>query len=503
MNLVDLDKILVIGGGSAGLISALMLKKTFVTKAVSIIKSEKLGIIGVGESTTEHMARFMKHIGISREDLIKHCGATLKAGVFFQGFGKDDFMHSISPPYANTHNAYYYIYGQLIGYKKRKYNLYPEFFNYSEMPVEALENENWIYQYHLNTFKFNEYLLKLCTERGIEIIDDDLQEEDIILNDNGDVEKIIGRNPVDKNLTREHKADLYIDCTGFKRLLANKLKFKWVSYKEYLPLNSAVAFPTEETSEYNLYTLAKAMKHGWLWRIPTQTRTGNGYVFNKDFASLDDIRKEINSTYNKEIEIQRSFEFEPGYYEEMWKNNVVVAGLASSFIEPLEATSIGSTIQQMFILMHFLPSEDKVSNNKQYNYLMENIFSFVSLHYKLQREDTPFWKHVKTLKTTDFLKHYLPIWKNRLPQDSDFNGSWNMFYAPNFINVLFGLDLFDLKKIVKEARLYPFVLRANATKIFRNQRNWEKNCLKISHKKFIDMIYKNKPKNLEEENVIY
>ena len=153
--------------------------------------------------------------------------------------------------------------------------------------------------------------------------------------------------------------------------------------------------------------------------------------------------------------------------------------------------------------MHFLPSEDRVSNNKQYYHLMENIFNFVSLHYKVQREDTPFWKHVKNLKTTDFLKEYLPIWKNRLPQDSDFNGGWNMFYAPNFINVLFGLDLFDLEKITKECRLYPYTLRVNATKIFRNQRNWEKNCLKISHKKFIDMIYKNKPKNLEEENVIF
>lgn len=142
------------------------------------------------------------------------------------------------------------------------------------MPVEALENESWIYQYHLNTFKFNEYLLKLCKERGIEIVDEDLQDKDIILNNKGDIEKIIGK-------LKEHKANLYIDCTGFKRLLANKLKFKWVSYKEYLPLNSAVAFPTEETGEYNLYTLAKAMKHGWLWRIPTQTRTGNGYVFNK------------------------------------------------------------------------------------------------------------------------------------------------------------------------------------------------------------------------------
>ena len=226
------------------------------------------------------------------------------------------------------------MYGYLIGYRKKKSNMYPEFYNYAELPVDFFENSNQspVNQYHLDTFKFNEYLLKLCKERGIQIIEDEIK--DVILNNKGDVEKLVGEN-------HHHEADLFIDCTGFKRLLAKKLKFEWVSYKKYLPVNSAVAFPTEEMEEYNLYTLAKTMNSGWLWRIPTQTRTGNGYVFNKDFTTLDEVRKEIHSLYKRDIEIARSFEFEPGYYKEMWKNNVVVAGLAGSFLEPLEATLTG------------------------------------------------------------------------------------------------------------------------------------------------------------------
>ena len=129
MNLVDLDKIVVVGGGSAGLISALMLKKTFVTKLVHVIKSDKTGIIGVGESSTEHIMRFMRHIGISEKDLILNCGATYKGGIYFQGFNKDDFMHFVGEPYNYKHNNYSLMYGQLIGYKKKKYNLYPEFYN--------------------------------------------------------------------------------------------------------------------------------------------------------------------------------------------------------------------------------------------------------------------------------------------------------------------------------------------------------------------------------------
>ena len=100
----DLKKILIVGAGNAGLISALILKATFSTKSIHVIKSDKLGIIGVGESSTEHLSRFISHIGISHHDLIKHCGVTLKSGVYFQGFNTEDFLHHVSPPYNNRRN---------------------------------------------------------------------------------------------------------------------------------------------------------------------------------------------------------------------------------------------------------------------------------------------------------------------------------------------------------------------------------------------------------------
>ena len=97
----DLKKIIIVGAGNAGLISALILNATFSTKLIHVIKSDKLGIIGVGESSTEHLSRFISHIGISHHKLIKHCGATFKSGVYFQGFGPDDFLHHVGPPYSN------------------------------------------------------------------------------------------------------------------------------------------------------------------------------------------------------------------------------------------------------------------------------------------------------------------------------------------------------------------------------------------------------------------
>ena len=488
----DLKKIIIVGAGNAGLISALILNATFSTKLIHVIKSDKLGIIGVGESSTEHLSSFIRHIGISHHELIKHCGATFKSGVYFQGFGPDDFLHHVGPPYSNKRNAYYLIYGHLIGNRKKNIDMYPEFYNYAQLPVNFFANLPFS-QYHLDTFKFNEYLIKLCQDRGIIIVEDEIKE--VVLDNKGDVDKLNGKN-------RQHKGDLFIDCTGFTRLLAKKLNFEWVSYKKYLPVNAAVAFPTDEMKEYNLYTLAKTMKSGWLWRIPTQTRTGNGYVFNKDFTTLDEVRKEIHSLYKKNIKIERSFEFEPGYYKEMWKNNVVIAGLAGSFLEPLEATSIGSTIQQMFILIHFLPADDRKSNNRQYSYLMENIFNFVALHYYVKKDSSDFWKHVsKDLPFTDFLKEYLPIWKTRLPQDGDFLGNWNMFRGENFIHILFGLGLFDLSAILKECNLHSSQEQQGFNTLFEKQKKWERTCIKMSHKQCINLIKNSKEKGVKRSKI--
>ena len=491
----DLKKTIIVGAGNAGLISALILKSAFPTKLIRVIKSDKLGIVGVGESSTEHLSSFLKHVGISDHDLIKHCGVTFKSGVYFQGFGSDDFLHHVSPPYFKKQNDYYLMYGHIIGNRKRKIDMYPEFYNYAQLPVDFFENSSQspVSQYHLDTFKFNEYLIKLCQDRGITIVEDEIKE--VVLNNKGDVDKLNGKN-------RQHEADLFIDCTGFRRLLAKKLNFEWVSYKKYLPVNSAVAFPTDEMKEYNIYTLAKTMKSGWLWRIPTQTRTGNGYVFNKDFTTLDEVQKEIRSLYKNNIKIERSFEFEPGYYKQMWKNNVVIAGLAGSFLEPLEATSIGSTIQQMFILIHFLPADDRKSNNRQYSYLMENIFNFVALHYYVKKDSSKFWKHVsKDLPFTDFLKEYLPIWNIRLPQDGDFLGNWNMFAAPNFIHILFGLGLFDLSSILKEYHVHPFQDRHYFNTLFEKQKKWERSCTKMSHKQCINLIKNSRDKVVKRSEI--
>ena len=155
-------------------------------------------------------------------------------------------------------------------------------------------------------------------------------------------------------LIKKYQSDFYIDCTGFKKLLISKLGAKWVSYKKYLPMNEAIAFATKDTKEYPPYTLANAMKAGWMWRIPTQGRWGNGYVFNNKYINAKEAQKECEKYLGHSIKVAKNIKFEAGVLDKVWIGNCVAIGLSSSFIEPLEASSIGISIQQSFLLMHLI-----------------------------------------------------------------------------------------------------------------------------------------------------
>ena len=168
-------------------------------------------------------------------------------------------------------------------------------------------------QFNFNTFKLNEWLLKKCVERGIEIVDDDI--EDIVVKDNKII-KLKGK--------QEHVADFFVDCTGFKRLLISKLGAKWKSYKKYLPMNEAIAFPTEDTLEYTPYTTAKAMSSGWMWRIPTNGRWGNGYVFNNKYINADQAKQECEDYLGQKIKIGKNIKFESGNTERVSGRSLIL-----------------------------------------------------------------------------------------------------------------------------------------------------------------------------------
>lgn len=476
-------KILTVGGGTAGLITAIILKK-HLNFQIDVVKSDKVGIVGVGEGSTEHFNEFLKVTGIDQYSILKECGATYKGGILFKNFSSKTYMHGVGFPFDSKTGQYSYVYGHQIGFNDdylQSINVWN-----NKLPLWYLNKvENVPFnQFHFDTFKLNAFLIKYAKSIGINVYDDEIT--DVVLKQTGEIDYLTGEKEV-------YTYDFYIDATGFKRLLMSKLGAKWKSYSKYMRMNSAITFPTEETDEYNLWTLAQGLDSGWMFRLPVQGRHGNGYIFDDNYISMDEAKKEVEKVVGKEVEIGKVFKFDPGALEKAWIKNCVAVGLSSLFVEPLEASSIGSTIQQSFLLMHRISNYDEKSinsYNKSFTDLTENIRDFIVLHYISDRKDTKFWKDLSYSPIPDSLKENLEIWKHRLPIHEDFNtlSDYIMFQDSNFILVLEGQNLFNRESIKKEFLQKPFAVVENAKLIVEKERHVDVNVKTIGHKDFIKVI---------------
>ena len=436
----------VVGGGTAGLISALILKQRS-SIDVNLIYSSSIGIVGVGEGSTEHFNNFMEFVGIKPSEIIKECDATFKIGVMFDNWiPNKKYLHSVGEPFGTRFGPYYAVYAKQISENSDLLcsdNLEKNLVNVNCLNVNLNPPTN---QYHFNTFKLNEFLKKIALNKGIKLFDDEVI--DVKLDKDGYIEELIGKKT-------NYSSDFYIDATGFQKTLVDKLNVKWKSFNKYLKLNSAITFPTGDEDNYNFWTLAKGMNAGWRFKIPTWGRHGNGYIYDSNFINADEAKLEVEKELGHEITIGKTFKFDPGALETVWTKNCVAIGLSGSFFEPLEATSIGLSIQQSFLLMDKIQNYDnKVveSYNNSFNTIIENIRDFIVLHYLSKRNDTDFWKNILDLEIPESLKDNLEKWKTKLPTTEDFmnNSSYIMFGPANFIKVMHGLNLFDKEAILKE-----------------------------------------------------
>jgi hypothetical protein len=478
-----INKLLVVGGGTAGLISALILKK-HLDIDIDLVHSKNIGIIGVGEGSTEHFRDFADFIGIDQYSIIKECDATYKSGIMFQGWGKKDYLHSVVGEFSNRNSQYYSLYAKLISENNPYMNFDFLWRNRADKKYYNREEEWPFNQFHFNTHKLNEFLTKIAKSVGINIIEDDI--ENINLDDQGYIKSLQGQKSV-------YNYDFYLDATGFKRLLMNKLGAKWNSYSKYLKMKSAITFQTPDEDEYNIWTLAKAMDFGWLFRIPVWGRYGNGYIFDSDYISADQAKQEVEILAGREIDVGKQFNFDPGCLDQVWIKNCCAVGLSGSFVEPLEASSIGTTIQQTFLLMHKLTNYDEktISNyNDTFHNIMENIRDFIVLHYITDKDNTEFWKNNKTAEIPDSLKTRLDRWKHHLPIYEDFNkdSDYKLFGPANFILVMEGLNLFDRESIKIEYNQLNKYHRDAADTALLNLSNHDKNLETITHKQLLWLI---------------
>ena len=464
------NKIIIVGGGSAGYLTALILKQKFQEKInIKIIKSSAIGIIGVGEGSTEHWSDFLSFVKIDKELMVKECGATYKFGIMFEGWGNKNYLHSIDKEIDVILGQEHIGYLNLLSNNKR---LNHNFVYKNKLPVQPSFEPN---QYHFDTYKLNIFLEKIAKERNIEIVDDII--EDVIVNNKG-IDYITSKKT-------KYDADFFIDCTGFKRLLISKLGAKWKSYKKYLKVNSAITFQTEEEENYNCWTLAKAMKFGWRFKIPVQGRNGNGYIFSDKYTTPEKAKIEVEKELGYKIQIGKHIKFDPGRLDNVWIKNCVAIGLSANFVEPLEATSIGTSIQQAYLLMHNL-ANPSVSVRQQYNNqvksIMENIVDFIYLHYFAWHKHNWFWKNYDFFNAPPSLKKMFDLWSRRLPINDDIKGSnYKLFWASNFIQILDGINFYVSKKSIKKQ--YSFLPEEDKNKL----QNYFNNIFK---EKYVNSIYK-------------
>lgn len=475
--------ILVVGGGTAGLVSAIILKKKL-DITVDVVHSKNIGIIGVGEGSTEHWKEFMKYVGIDQYTLIKETDATYKSGIMFENWGSKDYLHSVVEPLDRKTGQYHYIYANQIFQEHPQ--LTPNTFWKNRIDKQFLNNLTAFpaNQYHFNTHKLNNFLIKIAVSLGINFIEDDILE--VNLDEHGYIDNLKGQ-------LFDYKYDFYIDSTGFKRTLITKLGGKWKSYKQYLKMKSAITFQTEDEADYNFWTLARAMDYGWMFKIPVWGRHGNGYIFDSDYINADQAQREVELHLGKPITVNKQFTFDPGCLEAVWIKNCCAIGVSANFVEPLEASSIGTSIQQSFLLMHRLSRFDNdtiISYNKSVNDIMENIRDFVALHYITDKTNSDFWKDLKKIEIPSTLKSKLDAWKHRLPIKEDFNdlSDYILFTDPNFILVMEGLDLFDRTSIKDEYYSLNSVFRYEAEQIAANHFYLDQNLNTVSHKEFIKLI---------------
>lgn len=444
----NIDRIAIVGGGTAGLVAALILKTKLAHAHIDIIKSEKVGIIGVGEGSTEHWSDFMKFVGVDVRTLVRETDATFKSGIMFRDWSDNDFLQSIGDIYNLENNGYPIVYANLISNGRSAKDLVSPLSWNSESNVWFIgkDDQSQVFQYHFNTFKLNDFLINLSKERGIRIIDDEIKA--IEFTDSGDIENLVGEKT-------DHRYDFYIDSTGFKKLLISEMGAKWCSYSDYLRMDSAIVFPLENQEEIPMWTLAKAMSAGWMFRIPVWGRYGNGYIFDSDHINEDAAKLEIESYLGIDIDIKKKITFDPGRLDRTWIKNCCAIGLSSSFVEPLEASSIGTSIQQAFLLAESIVNyNDKVITryNDAVIDILDNIRDFICLHYLTDRSDSQFWRAQKSVPIPDRLKDQLEIWRRKMPTKNDFSDLSDkiLFSELHYTLILHGLGKFDIESIKNE-----------------------------------------------------
>lgn len=422
------NRIIIVGGGTAGWMCANLMVKAWAAKGIQItlIESPDIGIIGVGEGSTPQLKNFFDEIGVTESQWMPKCNATYKTGITFKGWSSKPGFESYFHPFPgdlDVHTSQQFFYNTFIRRQGIDVHGHPDRF-FVQAKLAALQkgpipNDNFpfnvSYGYHFDSYLVGTFLQELAISKGVEHLQGKIYEVKLALS--GDIDSLVLTNG--ENI----KADFFVDCSGFNSILLQKaLKVEFRNFSDNLFNDRAVVLPTRKQQNPNSQTISTTMNCGWAWDIPLQNRTGNGYVYSSDFCTKDEAESELRQKLgmlDSEVEA-RHLKMRVGQVNTHWFKNCVAIGLAQGFIEPLEATALHLVHSSIDLFIRKF-EEGKWSDryqdrfNKLISERFEGIRNYIVAHYRLNsRTDTDYWKaNASNENLSDSLKDILRCWLNR------------------------------------------------------------------------------------------
>jgi tryptophan halogenase len=438
-------KVVVAGGGTAGWLTAYSLATRLGELLdITLVESDQIGTVGVGEATIPTIRAFHSLIGIDEKEFMAATQATFKLGIQFDNWGQqgDSYFHSFGEIgqrswMAEFHEFWMEAKAQGFGGNLSDYCLELQAAQANKFATQV-GKKPINFAYHMNATAYAGYLRKKSETAGVKRIEgritqiqnDETGKISALTLDNGD--KVCG--------------DVFIDCTGFRGLLIGEnLGVEYEDWSHWLAADSAIAVQTQAVEAPRPYTRAIAHSAGWQWRIPLQNRVGNGIVYSSQFLSDDEALSTLKSNLTgPTITEPRQIRFSTGRRKKAWHKNCISIGLSSGFLEPLESTSIHLVTTAILRLMKLFPFAGNTEMlaeqfNRETQLELETIRDFIILHYNLtQRNDSAFWEHYRNMEIPDSLTHRMAMFRENgyaWPDDV------SLFRVDSWVQVMMGQGL--------------------------------------------------------------
>jgi tryptophan halogenase len=465
----SLDSVIIVGGGSAGWLTALVLSTYCPFLKIRLVRPSANNPIGVGESTQPDFPERLLAANVDLTDFCVACDATMKCGIFYRDWNVvgDHYWH----PFTSMADSGFYTaahhYQQMILRDPQAYthaNYYPTVHSSYETCVRRnLVAPEAAKALHVDAAKAAQYLQRHLSK--VEVIESDRIEA---VAKEGNVSGVV----LDDG--RTIAADLYVDCTGFSRAVLSKVA-EPASLAYEANVNRAVAANVpyvDAASETHPYTGAHAHAQGWTWSIPLQSRIGSGYVYHGDFCSPEQAEQNFRDYWGqermREVEVKH-ISFDRDTLRDSWFGNVVAIGLSAGFIEPLEATGLNWIIGSVDLLSkclaaRYFDGDMRAKYNELMRGYMYDVQDFVDAHYLLSaRRDSEFWRYQTSREFPERLMHRLALYASEMPNEINRVKSYSWaFNEVSWLDILNGYDFKYAKVEVSPEQ------RAQAQQVLQN-----------------------------------